>query len=252
MPGIGATYQLSSAAQVFGGVYQAFSPASNGDALDGLKDQQLEAERSLNLELGVRGQISQLTYEATYFRMDFDNQIIPANSNTDYQQTNGGKTLHQGFEGAVALGLGGGFFMQANATWIPDAKFVGTRYETNGVDVSIKDGKRVTYTPEVILNLGLGYETEQFSTLLSANHTGSQFSDTDNTKTLAENTSGFFTGQIDSYTTLDLTANYKVTPAFNVFGNIKNLTDERYIASLRQGIYAGPERSFEVGARYQF
>lgn len=252
LPGIGFTYQLNPAAQVFGGVYQAFSPASNGDALDGLKDQDLEAERSLNLEVGLRGQLNQLSYEVTYFRMDFDNQIIPANSNTDYQKTNGGKTLHQGLEGAVALGLGGGFFMQANATWIPDAKFVGTRYEANGVDVSIEDGKRVTYTPELIVNLGLGFENDRFATLLSANHTGSQFTDTDNTKTLAENTSGFFTGQVDSYTTLDLTASYKVTPALNLFGNIKNLTDERYIASLRQGIYVGPERSFELGARYQF
>jgi Fe(3+) dicitrate transport protein len=33
---------------------------------------------------------------------------------------------------------------------------------------------------------------------------------------------------------------------------VKNLTDEHYIASLRQGIYAGPSRSFEVGAKYRF
>jgi Fe(3+) dicitrate transport protein len=33
---------------------------------------------------------------------------------------------------------------------------------------------------------------------------------------------------------------------------VKNLTDEHYVASLRQGIYVGPERSVEVGAKYSF
>jgi hypothetical protein len=32
---------------------------------------------------------------------------------------------------------------------------------------------------------------------------------------------------------------------------VKNLTDERYIASLHQGVYVGPERSVEVGATYR-
>ena len=38
----------------------------------------------------------------------------------------------------------------------------------------------------------------------------------------------------------------------NYYGAVKNLEDKRYIASLRQGIYVGPERSFEAGVRYRF
>jgi len=37
-----------------------------------------------------------------------------------------------------------------------------------------------------------------------------------------------------------------------VFGAVKNMADKRYIAGLRQGIYAGPGRSFEAGFRYSF
>jgi Fe(3+) dicitrate transport protein len=33
---------------------------------------------------------------------------------------------------------------------------------------------------------------------------------------------------------------------------VKNLADKRYISGLREGIYVGPERSFEIGARYRF
>lgn len=49
---------------------------------------------------------------------------------------------------------------------------------------------------------------------------------------------------------VDLLAQYKVSRQLTVFGAIKNVADERYITGLRQGIYVGPERSFEMGIRY--
>jgi len=33
---------------------------------------------------------------------------------------------------------------------------------------------------------------------------------------------------------------------------VKNITDTHYIASLRQGIYAGPSRSYELGFKFKF
>ncbi len=251
LPGVGFTFQVAPAAQLFGGVYRAFSPALNGDSLSGLQDQQLDAERSTNLEIGVRGSEGGLRYEATLFRMDFANQIIPANSNSDFQRTNGGKTLHQGLEFAVGYAFGGGFNVDANATWVRDARFVGDRLDANGA-VTTPNGKRVTYTPEWVANLTLGYRLGGLNTALTVHHTGKQFTDTANTVALAQNTSGFFTGQVDAYTLVDLTAHYDVSTQLRLFGGVKNLADERYIASLRQGIYVGPSRSVEFGAHYRF
>jgi Fe(3+) dicitrate transport protein len=251
MPGVGATYQMNPQLQWFGGVYKAFSPALNGDALSGLQDQQLEAERSVNMEVGVRGSNARLNYELAAFRMDFDNQIIPANSNSDFQNTNGGETLHQGLEAALGLELGGGFRLNTNTTYVPDAEFVGDRLDSNG-NVDIPDGNRVTYTPEWVANVSLEHTCGALRTALSAHYVGSQFTDPDNTTTIAENTTGFFTGELDEYTTFNLNALYAVTPDFNVSASVKNLTDEHYMASLRQGIYVGTERSVDVGLRYQF
>lgn len=251
LPGLGATFQLAPMAQLYGGVYKAFSPALNGDALEGLKDQKLEAERSTNYEIGVRGNNARLRYEVTAFRMEFDNQIIPANSNSDFQRTNGGKTLHQGLELAVGYDFANGFSVDANATYIPDAEFVGNRLKANRT-LDIPDGNRVTYAPEWVANLILAYRAGPLKTALSVNYVDSQYSDTANTRAIKESTSGFFTGRIQSYTTADLSASYDISKQFSVFGAVKNLTDERYIASLRQGIYAGPERSYEVGAKYRF
>jgi len=90
------------------------------------------------------------------------------------------------------------------------------------------------------------------NTSLSANYLSSQYTDAANSVALAENTSGFFTGRIDSYTTLDFNAYYSINEHLNVFGAVKNLTDKRYIASLRQGIYVGPARSVELGAKLMF
>lgn len=251
MPGLGMTFQLDPAVQLYGSVYKAFSPALNGDSLSGLQDQKLDAETAVSWEFGLRGQQDALSYEMTAFRMDFDNQIIPANSNSDFQSTNGGKTYNQGLEGAVNLELDNGFDVFANLTWVIDAQFKGDRYNKNGT-LKSRDGDRVPYTPEWIANLGLGYTYAGLRTQLSANYTGSQFTDELNTKPIVENTSGFFTGKINGYTTVDLTTRYTLNDQVEFYGAVKNLADKRYIASLRQGIYVGPERSLEAGVRYRF
>ena len=251
MPGLGVTYQFIPAVQLYASVYKAFSPALNGDSLSGMKDQKLDAETAVSWELGLRGQQDAVRYELTAFRMDFDNQIIPANSNPDFQTTNGGKTYNQGFEGAVSLEFENGFDVFANLTWIANAEFKGDRYNKNG-SLKSKDGDRVPYTPEWVANLGVGYTYAGLRSQLSANYTGSQFTDELNTKPIVENTSGFFTGKIDAYTTVDLTTRYTLNDQVEFYGAVKNLEDKRYIASLRQGIYVGPERSFEAGVRYRF
>lgn len=251
LPGLGATYQINPALQGFASVYKAFSPALNGDALNGLEDQELDAERSVNFEAGVRGARDKLNYELTLFRMDFDNQIIPANSNSQFQRTNGGETLHQGLEAALGWDLGSGFTLKSSATYIPDAEFVGARRAANGT-ITTPDGNRVTYVPEWVTNLSLEYQTGKLRTAVSLHHTGEQYTDVLNTKPITESTSGFFTGQIASYTLVDLNAIYEFSKDLSISASAKNLTDENYIASLRQGIYVGTERSIDVGVKVKF
>jgi Fe(3+) dicitrate transport protein len=251
MPGVGITYAFADDVQLFANLYEAFSPALNGDALNGLQDQRLDAERSMNFEIGLRGSTDRLRYELAAFRMSFDNQIIPANSNSQFQVTNGGKTRHQGLEAGLGVELGGGFSLDANFTYIPDAEFVGDRFDRTGV-LTTPDGNRLPYTPEWIANVGIVYARDGFNGGLYVHHTGSQYTDVLNTRELTESLTGFFTGRIDGYTLLNLTLSYDVSSRLNIAGAVKNLTDERYIASLRQGIYVGPARSVDVGLRYRF
>jgi len=253
MPGVGVTYEIAPGVQLFANAYEAFSPALNGDALNGLQDQRLDAERSKNFEAGVRGRTEseRIRYELTVFRMDFDNQIIPANSNSEFQVTNGGATFHQGVEGGFGIDVGAGFGVNATFTYIPDAEFDGDRFDRNG-NLTTPDGNRIPYTPEWIANLGLTYSRGDFRGSLNVHRMGAQYTDVMNTVPIAENLTGFFTGRIDGYTLVDLSVLYNVSDELSIGAAVKNATDEHYIASLRQGIYVGPERSYDVTLKYRF
>ncbi|MDP4536535.1 TonB-dependent receptor [Alkalimonas collagenimarina] len=243
LPGVGATFELTPAAQLYGGVYRAFSPASNGVALDGLTDQKLDGERATNYEVGIRGSEGQLSYEVAAFVMDFSNQVVTGNSDPNLSQSNAGKTEHRGMEFALAYDFGAGFSMDTNATWIPTSKFKTGDHQ----------GNRLPYAPKFMANIGLNYSADKLTAALTAHHRGEQYGDPSNQVELPAGAGGgIWGGLLPAYTVLDLTAQYRVVDGFTVFGAVKNLTDKQYISGLRQGIYVGPERSFEVGFRYRF
>ena len=242
LPGIGATYGITDTAQLYGGVYRAFSPASNGVALDGLTDQDLEGERSVNYEIGVRGLQGALSYEVAAFSMDFENQVVTGNSDPNLSQSNAGETLHQGMELVLGYELGGGFSLDTNATWVAESEF---RSGENR-------GNRLPYAPEYLANASLNYSDGKLSAALTAHHRGEQYGDPTNQVAIPTGAAGgIWGGLLPSYTLYDAMAQYAVSDQLTLFGAVKNIADKRYITGLRQGIYVGPERSFEVGLRYR-
>lgn len=242
LPGVGATYELTDTAQLYGGVYKAFSPATNGVALDGLKDQQLDGERSINYEAGIRGFQGPLTYEVAAFYMDFDNQVVTGNSDPNLSQSNAGETRHHGMELVLGYELGGGFSIDGNATWVPESEF----------RTGANEGNRLPYAPKHVGNIALNYSVEKLSAALTAHYHGEQFGDPTNRVDIPANAAaGIWGGKIPSYTVFDLMAQYQLSESLAFFGAVKNIGDKRYITGLREGIYVGPERSLEVGLRYR-
>lgn len=243
LPGVGFTFDTTDSAQVYGGVYRAFSPATNGVALDGLTDQDLDGERSNNYELGIRGGQDAFNYELAAFYMDFSNQVVTGNTDPNLSQSNAGETEHYGLEALFGYELGGGFRVDTNATWVPTSEFKSGEFS----------GNRLPYAPELVANLALTYQLNDFQAAFSTHYRGEQYGDPSNQEALPEDAAGgIWGGLMPSYTVYDLTAQYAFSPKATLFGSIKNLTDKRYITGLRQGIYAGPERSFEIGLRYRF
>jgi Fe(3+) dicitrate transport protein len=245
LPGIGATYQLIPGAQLFGGVYKAFSPPLNSQSIVDGVDQELDAEQSTNIEIGVRGKQGGLSYEATAFQMDFDNQITPGISG-GLANANAGSTMHRGAEAAVGYSWQNGLSLDVNLTLIPTADY---REDRGG---GIERGNRLPYSPELLANVTLAYTSGPLKAALSGHHVDEQYGHGDNTRPITGSGNSVWKGELPSYQVFDLTGSYDVSEQLKLSAAIKNFTDERYIAGLRQGIYAGPERSFEIGARYAF
>lgn len=242
LPGVGFTYSLDNN-QLYGGLYRAFSPAANNVALDGLKDQQLDGERSVNYEMGIRGTTDKTRYDVAAFMMDFSNQVVTGNSDPNLSRSNAGETRHYGMEFSLGYSLATNLMLDSNLTWVPESEF----------KTGSTAGKRIPYAPKVIANLGLSYDLSQWNFALNLHHRGEQFGDPSNLVNIPTNAaSGIWGGLLPAYTVLDLLAQYDVSSQFNLFASVKNLADKRYITGLREGIYVGPERSFELGARYRF
>lgn len=243
VPGIGATWQLAPELQLYSSVYKGFAPAMISAAIsgDGV-DQKLDAERSMNIEFGFRGQAQKWTYEGAAFRMDFSNQIVNQALSGGISKTNGGQSLHQGAEGALGYAITSAWSVLANATYIPVAEFKG------GTLGPI--GNRIPYTPKLTGNLGLNYSKDGLKSFLNAYHVSSQYADSANT--VQESNDGT-KGLIPSFTTLNWSVVYSPKKDLKLFGVVRNLFDKKFISGRSpDGIFPGAERNFEIGLAYQF
>jgi Fe(3+) dicitrate transport protein len=243
VPGIGATWQFLPEIQFYSSVYKGFAPAMISAAIsgDGI-DQKLDAERSMNIEFGLRGKAQQWTYEAAAFRMDFSNQIVNQALSGGISKTNGGQSLHQGAEGALGYAFTSAWSVLANATYIPVAEFKGGALGPVG--------NRVPYTPKLTTNAGVNYSKNGFKSFLNAYYVSSQYADSANTE--VESNDGT-KGLISSFITLNWSVVYSPQKDLKLFGVIRNLTDKKYISGRSpDGIFPGAERNFELGLAYQF
>lgn len=94
---------------LFAGVHRGFSPPRTEDILDNSgQTVDIDTESSWNYELGVRARLGEAgAFEATYFRMDFSNQVVPSSvaGGAGAALTSAGATRHAGLEFAVNVNL---------------------------------------------------------------------------------------------------------------------------------------------------
>ena len=262
IPGIGATWEVLPETVVFAGVHRGFAPPGVADivtAAGGSVD--LDAELSWNYELGVRANPRDgLAYEATLFRMDFENQIVPASvaGGSGATLTSAGETLQQGLELAGNASSTGfvewpvEIFARASYTWIADAEYVGERYSNiAGFGTVSVTGNRLPYAPEHLLAGTVGVRTGfGLEVALEGVYTSAAFTDDLNTVEVVANGQR---GEMPGYTVWNLTANYDL-PRCNctVFATAKNLADTLYVADMSRGLIPGMPRLVQAGFEVRF
>lgn len=261
IPGFGINYQLTSGSVIFTGVHRGFSPPGVADivtAAGGSTD--LDPELSWNYELGVRSSPrAGVTLEATLFRMDFENQIVPASvaGGVGATVTNAGETLHQGtelmaqFDSRGLFGTTSNLFVRAAHTWLRDAEFRGSRFSNvPGFATVSVSGNRLPYAPEHLLSATLGYESPLGARVqIEGIYNDSMYTDDLNTVPVQANGQR---GLIPSYTMWNLTAQYDwPASGLTLFAALKNATDALYVVDMSRGLIPGMPRLVQAGFEYR-
>lgn len=261
IPGLGATWSPDDRLTVFAGVHRGFSPPRVEDVLTGSGTSvELDEEKSTNWEFGVRGRpIPGLHAEATLFRMDFANQIVPSSvaGGAGATLTSAGETLHQGIEGAFdfsskeAFGTTIDWYAEGTATWVRTAEYSGRRFSSipGFTNVSVT-GNRLPYAPEWIARFAVGFDTGAVQAELEAQYTGEMVTDDLNTGAPTPNGQR---GLIDDAVQWNAAASWAVpnTPV-KLLLSVRNLFDETSIVDRSRGILVNEPRLAQVGLELRF
>lgn len=254
VPGLGATMQVSTSTTLFAGAHRGFAPPRVKDAISSQgQSLLLDAEHSWNYEAGVRWQRNAgLSASATFFRLDFANQIIPAAQSGGATTTlvNGGETLHQGIEfaGSVDWSAMGaplrGLVTDLRYTWLPIARFESGIYDANRLPYAPRHAVTVIVALRDVRGVNLQAD---WSVLAD------QFGD--NLETVGGSTDGTV-GLVPSYGLVNVAIDYQWragTRRLVPFFSVKNAGNRLYIASRApEGIQPGAFRQATFGVRLGF
>ncbi len=265
IPGLGVAYNPADRLTIFAGVHRGFSPPRPADIIGGTGGViELDPELSWNYEAGFRSMLGRgLKLSATFFRLDYENQIVPANlsGGVGSTLTSAGETLHQGleFDGRWDLGVTfnspHNFYVRTAYTYIGTAEYRGTRFSNvSGFNTVSIEGNRLIYSPKHLVTTAIGYShVSGFDALIEAIYTGEQFTDDLNSIAVSPNGQR---GLIPAYTFWNAAVNYRIGKlerfAPTIFIAFKNIADYVFIVDRRRGIMPGIPRLVQGGVKFRF
>jgi Fe(3+) dicitrate transport protein len=261
IPGIGGAYSPNPRYTVFAGVHRGFTPPRTEDVINNNTGGSIDLapERSWNYEAGIRSQPrSGLALEATFFRMDYENQIIQASlaGGVGSTLTNGGETLHQGLEMAARFDAASvtssrhNIYLRTAYTWLPVAEFVGVRFSNvPGFGTSPLTGNRLPYAPQQLWTTSAGYtHGSGLDVNAEAVMIGNQFGDDLNT---IDPSPDGQRGLLPGFVLWNAAVNYPVK-SVTVFAAVKNLFDRTEIVDRSRGILPTAPRTIVTGIKVRF
>ena len=255
IPGFGLSYQTRSWLTLFAGVHRGFAPPRVKDAINASGESLLlDAELSWNYEAGVRiGPHRGVQGEVTWFRLDFQNQIIPAAQSGGATTTlvNAGETLNQGLESSLRVNwhefTGGRLLITTDVRHM----FLGAaRFTRNALFLN----NRLPYAPRHTFSVLVDVRQRQgFGVQLDGSYIGGQFGD--NNMTVVPSADSTI-GMLPSYMVWNLSVDYtfrRERYTVRPYVGVKNLANRAYIASRApEGIQPGLFRQVNAGVRVSF
>lgn len=249
LPSLSAFYRLSADYGVFAGVHKGYVPSSPQQ-----NDQSVEAEQSINYEIGFRQNHKNLKTEFALFYNDYSNlkesctfsQSSNCPLDTDF---NGGNVNVAGLESQVASVLS--INTSIDMPWSFTYSYIYSEFEQSfdsdypqwGL---VTKGDSMPYQPEHSLALSLGLRATDWQLSAQIKYT----SEMQETAGAGAVLSGKL---IPSTTMVDLSANYLLTNEQSIYLKIDNVTDETQIVSRRpNGARPGKPRTLILGYKFNY
>ena len=250
IPGLGIGYDLSDSSNVFLGIHRGFSPPSPSST------QEVDAEESINYELGWRHQTGHLTAEVIGFFNDYDNLLgndtVSAGGGGTGDQFNGGEVRVQGLEASFDIDLArrsrSGISVPLRLAYTYTAAEFQTTFETSFSDWGplVERGHELPFIPEHQLYAGLSVKGPRWAVNLDTNYS-------DEMRTRVGSGPIPRNEMLDSRFLVDLRAEYLLSGHFKIWGQLLNATDEVYVAARRPaGLRPGRPRSALFGISFDF
>lgn len=243
-PALNASYRLTDAITLKGGIAQAFKAPnlyqsnpnylyytrSNGCPVDYPSlgsgcyvqgNENLDAETSLNKEIGISYDKEGWLAGLTYFHNDYKDKIIAgmtpvgqtATSGRIFQWTNAPEAVVQGFEGNLTVPLHPAWSWSTNFTYM-----IENEDQTTGEPLSI--------IPKYTINSWLDWEaTRDLNLRLSVTHYGKQTPR--NLTSRGDAATGDQLKERDPYSIVGVSATYALTASTTITGGVSNIFDER-------------------------
>lgn len=275
IPGFGMAYSGLPRTTIFAGAHRGFSPPRVEDVISNSGGvTELSSELSWNYEVGIRSRpLRGIELSSTFFRNDYENQIVAASIAGGTAFTNGGKTLQQGFELSLQIDSSAifrsshNFYFRTAYTYLPTAEFRGIRLSSvtssatlnvycpaarrvSSAECSITEN-RLPYTPDTLFTSSIGYSHPAgFNAFVENVFIGRQFGDDLNA---VNPTSNAQLGAIPAQTYWNATANYKVEKLRTTFFvTAKNISDRLFTVDRSRGILPSQGRLIQAGVQVRF
>ena len=227
-PKLGATYALSNAQSVYANLSQGFTPPEVSQLYGKTAIPDLKPSVYNNQEIGWRALLANnIRLDSALYQLEGQDTIVSYTSEVgDSFNKNAGKTRSRGIELSLSQQLAQ-WDWRLGATW---AKHEFVNYLVSAKAGAIEDysGKFMPQAPAHTINAQVGWKfTPDSRIALGVVKQGRYWMNNLNTV------------RYEGHTLLNLTASHKLQGGLEVWGQVRNLTDERYADSASSSFKGG-------------
>jgi Fe(3+) dicitrate transport protein len=258
IPGLGVSYRLSEATDIFAGAHRGFAPPGPG------QDAATEPEDSVNYELGVRSGggaaagLGSAGYQVVAFYNDYTNLLgrdtLSGGGSGSGDLFNGGEVEVRGLEASADAELGR-LFGRALPVEVPvraSYTFTEATFESGfATDFPawgplVEPGDELPYVPRHQLSLGAGVRTERYRAFVDVSWQ-------DEMRTVSGSGPIPAGEGTDARWLVDLSGQVRLFGQLHLLAQVRNVTDEVYVAARQPaGARPGLPRTALVGLRWGF